>query len=115
MSEISTEDLQQLTSCEYLLVQYNYLRKDYEIWINLEEDNKVFLDKKNFIESIKSIFSRIDINNLLEMTNKGSIVFINKDEFREVKSKNQHMSPILPKLDNFSNICLKTTINLTDF
>lgn len=115
MSEISTEDLQQLTSCEYLLIQYNYLRKDYEIWINLEEDNRIFLIKENFIKSIKSIFPKINITDLLELTNKGSIVFINKDEFREVKSKNQNISPTLPKIKDFSNIKLKESIYLTDF
>lgn len=115
MNEISTEDLQQLTSCEYLLVQYNYLRKDYEIWINLEEDNKIFLTKENFIKSIKSIFPKISIINLLELTNRGSIVFVNKDNFKEVKSKNQNMNPMLPKINDFSNIKLKNSIHLIDF
>ena len=62
---MEVEDLQQLSSCDCMLVFPNY-KGHYEIWANLNKDYMVWLDKDDFVRTLAAMFPAIKVPEVLK-------------------------------------------------
>lgn len=81
---MEVEDLQQLSSCDCMLVFPNY-KGYYEIWANLNKDYMVWLDRDDFVKTLAAMFPAIRVPEVLKALNDGNIVFVGKENWHVTK------------------------------
>ena len=83
---MEVEDLQQLSSCDCMLVFPNY-KGHYEIWANLNKDYMVWLDKDDFVKTLSAMFPAIRVPEVLKALMDGNIVFVGKENWHITKPR----------------------------